>query len=387
MTPQTFSSTGGSQAMSEPQLRAYFHQVADCEADRPPLDTQAAYRRGQVRLRWRRVRAAGSSVLAVAVLAGLALGVGPLRPGHHSPALQAPRQFNPLDAYLSFGWLPRGDKLVGGDVIPQTVALFAGHKASDLEVWDMRAIAAGQCRLRAQNLSCPPSVVVTPGGLKLTTTAPRVQGHRAWWAGSYLVWQWAPNAWAMLSPPSEKPSQQDRRDAVKIARNVAYGAPTRPLLFTLQLTGMPRKWHVGSVLWQVAAGRFQVTRFSLLVHPTQNVDGGLEFQTKLPYFTDIQVADPHAQHKICGLPPNQHFLGWPFHLTFSSNPVYQDLCTDSADGLAFHLYVAGSQPPISAENMLTHMRLLGNIPKNWSTEPFRKRTVLSIPPGDVRSHV
>ena len=76
-------------------------------------------------------------------------------------------------------------------------------------------------------------------------SAPAVRGHRAFWAGPYLVWQYARGGWAGLIlpypyyfqrlPKTVKPGTINRgavkREAVKIANHVRYGAPTPPLVF------------------------------------------------------------------------------------------------------------------------------------------------------------
>jgi hypothetical protein len=82
----------------ESQVRALFAEIAAAEPAGSRMDVQLARRRGRARLRWRRACVAGTSVLAVAAVAALAVGVGPVRPGPGpvtaGPA--APRQFNPL---------------------------------------------------------------------------------------------------------------------------------------------------------------------------------------------------------------------------------------------------------------------------------------------------
>ena len=104
--------------MTEPQVRALFNQIADGEAAPSRVDTQLALRRGRARLRWRRACVASAPVLAAAAVAVVALAVaaGPGRPGAGPAATgpAAPRQFNPLIPYVSFGWLPAGQSLEPG---------------------------------------------------------------------------------------------------------------------------------------------------------------------------------------------------------------------------------------------------------------------------------
>ena len=109
--------------MTEPQVRALFNQIADGEAAPSRVDTQLALRRGRARLRWRRACVASAPVLAAAAVAVVALAVaaGPggsgAGPAAAGPA--APRQFNPLIPYVSFGWLPAGQSLSQGVASPE----------------------------------------------------------------------------------------------------------------------------------------------------------------------------------------------------------------------------------------------------------------------------
>ena len=110
--------------MIESQIRALFTEIADGEPAPSQVDIQLARRRGRARLRWRRACVAGTSVLAAVAVVILAMGVGPVRLGSGPPASgpAAPRQFNPLVPYLSFGWLPAGNRLLAGDARPEVVA-------------------------------------------------------------------------------------------------------------------------------------------------------------------------------------------------------------------------------------------------------------------------
>lgn len=116
--------------MTEPQVRALFNQIADGEAAPSRVDTQLALRRGRARLRWRRACVASVPVLTAAVVAVMALAVaaGPGRPGAVPAATgpEAPRQFNPLIPYVSFGWLPAGLSLSQGVASREEVGMDAG---------------------------------------------------------------------------------------------------------------------------------------------------------------------------------------------------------------------------------------------------------------------
>ncbi len=179
--------------MIESQIRALFAEIADGGPAPSRVDIQFARRRGRARLRWRRACVAGTSVLATAAVVALAVGAGPVRLGPGPPANgpTAPRQFNPLVPYLSFGWLPAGNRLVAGDARPEVVALVAGRKLYALSNWDLSVYAAGQCYLTgpAGELTCS-----TPALEDLTARItgrapagagpPRILGAARIWSGN-----------------------------------------------------------------------------------------------------------------------------------------------------------------------------------------------------------
>jgi hypothetical protein len=355
--------------MNERQIKALFHQLADGEPDRPPPDVSLAHRRGQTRLKWRRARLTGTSMLAVAAVAGLAVGVSPLLSHQHQPAASSrAHMFNPLDPYLSFGWLPPREKLVAGEVAPQGASLLAGHTSWDPNKWVMQAAGAGQCHVRTQKLTCSWGFLTGPGG-EILSQAPDVRGHPAYWDRLDLVWQWAPNSWALLEMPGNSPDQQDRQDAVRIANNVHYGAPTPPLLFALQLSGLPAKWRIGSVYYQVKAGQLRVTRFSLNTRPEPgSLNGVPEIQTNLPWFINVLAAYTPGQHRFCYLHHIKVINGYRIH----TGPDQNTLCSNDAGGVAFEMNVQGSHLQLGLLQLFrSHLQLLGRNPGNWTTKPIR----------------
>jgi hypothetical protein len=377
--------------MIESQIRALFAEIAGREPAPSRVDIQLARRRGRARLRWRRACVAGTSVLAAAAVVALAVGVGPVRlgsgPAPAGPA--APRQFNPLVPYLSFGWLPAGIRLVAGDTRPEVVALVAGRKLYALSNWGLSVYAAGQCHLTgpAGELKCSTPAL---GGLtaRITGRAPAVRGHRAFWAGPYLVWQYARGGWAGLMLPTANASpklsaakrEAYKREAVKIAHHVRYGAATPPLVFPAQLTGLPSRWRVGSVYYLPGAGVLRASRFALTTGiPDLGADGGMEFQTNLPYFTNFGPATSHSN--FCGQPANEIINGYRVVVTHrdggtavgggSALPPSQGLCAANADGLALNIDQQGAHPPIRVASLFRdHLRLLGANPANWTTKPI-----------------
>src|SRR5262249_34904397 len=146
--------------MTESQLRALFTQIADGEPGPSRVDAQLAFRRGRARVRWRRACAAGAPVLAAATVAAVALAVtaAPARPGPGPAAgagRVAPRQFSPVNPYVSFGWLPAGESFGQGGITPTQSYLDAGPGGAP--DWGLGVYARGQCRLTgpAGGLQCP----------------------------------------------------------------------------------------------------------------------------------------------------------------------------------------------------------------------------------------
>ena len=379
--------------MSESQIRALFAQIAAGEPGGSRVDAHAAYRRGRARLRRRRAWLAGGSLLAAAAVAALAVAVVPARPRPGPPATgpAAPRQFSPLVPYLSFGWLPSGNSLVAGGVRPEVAYLTAGRSnALGPSTWDLAVYAAGQCHLTgpARDLKCS-----TPAleGLtaRITGRAPAVRGHRAFWAGPFLVWQYARGGWASLSLPlpysSPKLSnaakyEAARRDAVKIADHVRYGAATPPLVFPARLTRLPSQWRVSSVYYLPDAGVLRASRFALGTgNPDLGADGGLEYQTNLPYL----MIDPASRKGYCYRSPNRKNSSERStsetingHRVVVTQQVLgtrprQDLCAAHADGLALYISQFGAHPPINLTSLFRdHLRLLGTNPANWTRNPI-----------------
>ena len=317
------------------------------------------------------------------------------RPGpvlaRRPPGRPAPRQFSPLVPYVAFGWLPAGDSLVAGGVRPEVAYLAAGRTPDIRLAWDLSVYAAGQCHLTgpAGELKCS---TLNLEGLtaRITGRAPAVRGHRAFWAGPVLVWQYARGGWAALSLPYPNYIPKLRtaagfaaakRDAVKIASHVRYGAPTPPLVFPAQLTRLPSRWRVSSVYYLPDAGVLRVSRFALGTgNPDLGADGGLEYQTNLPYF---QI-DPAPPKSSCPRYPNrknfskksavQTINGYQVVLTrrFLGILTADQLCAAHADGLALYISQFVAHPPISLANLFRdHLRLLGTNPANWTSKPIR----------------
>ena len=177
-------STEDGPAMIESQIRELFTGIARGEPEISLVDAELARRRGRARLRWRRAAAAGTPLLAAATVVAVVVTVG-LTPAHprlgtavigNGPA--APRQFNPLVPYLSFGWLPAGQSLVMGGVRRTVVSIEGGEQAI-LGPW------LGPQRLRRRAVSFHPRRqdaemrCSAPRGPRHEYCRPRASGARA----------------------------------------------------------------------------------------------------------------------------------------------------------------------------------------------------------------
>ena len=154
-------------------------------------------------------------ILAVGATPGIPARVGTTPPVGSSPRpaqpAQAPSRFNPLIPYASFGWLPAGQTLTAGGTGRTEMYVNAGPKRGKT-VWSLTFYSAGRCQLSTaqKGMDCTYSA---SGGqtASITGRAPAVRGHRAFWAGGYLIWQYARGGWALLSFPSPPRCAESRR--------------------------------------------------------------------------------------------------------------------------------------------------------------------------------
>jgi hypothetical protein len=363
--------------MSESQIRALFTEIADGEPPGSRVDTQLARRRGRARLRWRRARLGGTSVLAVAAVTTLAVTLSPARPGSAPPAGRAaPRQFNPLVPYIAFGWLPAGQPVGSGGITPAETYLGVG-----LPGWFLSAYARDQCHLTspARGLTCPGST------LQIHQQAPDVAGHRAFWTGPRpgIAWQYGHGGWAWLAIPAASLSallhnKTLEGQALKIAAHVRYGVPTR-LAFPAQFSGLPSPWRVQNISdYTPDRGRLSADEYMLATgnsrfHPHV---GDLGVWTDAPYVTVDPsprggTCDPHDPHSKNTSETINGYRVVLKRLHIGGLPV-QELCGAHADGLWFDIQIFGAHPSISVTTLFKdHTRLLGTNPADWTTNPIR----------------
>jgi hypothetical protein len=380
--------------VTESQVRALFNQIAEGETVPPRVDTQLLLRRGRARLRWRRACLAGAPVLAAAATAAviLAMAAGPFRVGPGPAAAgggpAAPRQFNPVTPYVSFGWLPAGESLYSGENRPAQVFLAAGARGG-LAQWGLSVYARAQCHLTPPPavLQCPyQGSYATSARLKITGRAPAVDGHRAFWASSGLVWQYARDGWAALTWPGDAPGAHTPRPAMirtqheasKIAGRVRFGAATTPLLFPTRLTGLAAQWQISDVYYVPYAGVLRADSYMLTTRTSRYLRhvGDLGVWTNAPYIELHPVAHhygtctPHD-------PASQNTSGIinGYRVVVKRMPIggvpQQELCAAHADGFWLSIIEFGARPDIEAASLFRHhVQLLGTNPANWTRHPL-----------------
>jgi len=301
--------------------------------------------------------------------------------GSHQPASPArppaaPRQFNPLIANVSFGWLPAGQSLIQGGTRPSEVYLGAAR-------WALSVYARGRCRLTgpATGLTCS---VPDLGGVstwQLSGHAPAVGGHSAFWAGPDLVWQYARGGWAALNMPlpsfrAVRHDSRTQREAIKIAEHLRFGAATPALVFPGRLTGLTSQWRVSDVHYFAGAGVLRADSYILIAGTSRFLPhvGDLGVWTNAPY-VDIHPApggstctphDPAYQNT------SEIINGYQVVVqrrTTGGLPE-QDVCAAHASGFWASIEEFGSHPTIGVATLFKHLRFPGTNPANWTSNPI-----------------
>jgi hypothetical protein len=379
--------------MTESQVRTLFNQIAEGEAGPSRVETQLLLRRGRARLRWRRACLAGAPVLAAVTTAAVVLAVaGPFRFGPGPAATgagpAAPRQFDPVTPYVSFGWLPAGESLYSGENRPTQVFLAAGARGT-LPQWDLSVYARWQCHLTPPPgaLQCPyQGGDATSARFKITGRAPAVDGHRAFWARAGLVWQYARDGWAALTWPASAPGVRTPRqvtvrtqhEAIKIAGHVRFGAATTPLLFPTRLTGLAPQWQISDVYYEPYARVLRADSYMLTTATSRYLRhvGDLGVWTNAPYI-ELHPVPPHfgtcTPHDPASQNTSEAING--YRVVVKRMPIggvpQQELCAAHADGFWLSIIEFGAHPSIDSASLFRHhVRLLGTNPANWTRHPL-----------------
>lgn len=371
--------------MDENAARTLLRAVADVQVPPARVDLDRAIADGR---RQRRIRRAGTACSAIAVVAAAAviaasgvLGasarreqVVPAAPRHTAPLI-APSRLNPLVPYAAFGWLPGGytvaSALTGPASTTRSVQLAAARKGGRSDI-QLTVDALGACTGR---LTCAGTDASTLHMRGLRPAA-AVDGRPAYWAadeyvGGYLVWQYAPGAWASLhvqrSPSSAgPPPAAERATLERIAAHVRYDTAT-PLTVPYWIR-LPAGWTAGQTQYSLGPSG-TLTGGALLVGPAGD-----------PLAADLVVGTPTSGN--CKGEPNTTLDDAPATLQEpGQSPVYQSLCAEKVDGLTVYVSlqlsesggapVAGAGRLGGALGLARDLHLLGDRVSAWTTHPLR----------------
>jgi hypothetical protein len=377
--------------MDETALRKLLESAMTSEPPIRPVGDKVL--RAGVRLRRRRrVALAAIPVLAAATVTAvvLATAAAPGRPATVAPARPAaavPRQFSPFIAYAAFGWLPAGYRLLEGGTTRGVTYQVVGRPHLVPRPWYLLAYPAGGCQLtKARGLIC--RAYYPFGPLALTSRAPDINGHRAYWATAYafeppepvLAWQYAPGSWAVLELGKTKPlDTRQRQEAVKAASHVRFGLDAAPPVgFPVRLTGVPASWHLisGVRAWMPYWNGVTYRRHGQVLYAsgwsvsTTAVSTGPRAGPRI-FFT-VGLA---TQYNFCRVPsqrPPVHKVVNGYPVIVNRGPVAQELCAADADGLFVTIEEFGNHPTLDVVSLFAHhLQLLGTSPAHWAAQPIR----------------
>ena len=322
--------------------------------------------------------------LAVSVLNGLS---GTQRPAGPARLPAAPRQFSPLIQNVSFGWLPAGQSLVSGGFLRTEVYLDAGRPP--IGGWFLNIYARGQCHLTGspRGLKCS-APAGGDGGMtaRFSGRAPAVDGHRAFWAGTRLVWQYARGGWAGLDTPISLLQHANfstlrhhphiQREAIKIAGHLRFGAATPPLAFPARFTGLTSRWRISYEYFSPDRGVLGVQSYVLTTRASRFFPhvGDLGVWANAPY-VEIHPSPPGSTctpHDPATKNTSEIINGYRVVVkrwTAGGLPR-QQVCAAHADGFWVSIEEFGPHPAIGVASLFRHLRLLGTNPANWTSNPI-----------------
>jgi hypothetical protein len=440
--------------MDETAVRSLLVAAASDEHASPcEVSIRLARSRGRRRLRLHRVYLPSAAPVAAAVavtlvvtlssvLSGGASGgsaLGTARPRQGAPT-EVPSVFNPLVPYASFGWLPAGFSAqasagVTDQATSRAVTLQAAAPATDGRMVSVTVDATGSCRIEPTSVAMPKAAAdseapaqtlactdPSPGGenryAELASTAPGVDGEPAYWTPEgALEWQYAPGAWAEVTPmenpacpapgaacagvagwvnvPASAVIARSRVEGAKlsqvqpeaqsaasqallleIAAGLQYGDNT-PLVFGFELASLPAGWQLAdSYSYAPEDGQLAATGLSAgpAVDPTAlGISIGPAVSPTSEYACKV-VPGQSSSVTVDGMPALFRYLNEP-------DKQWQSLCANDIDGLSAYvemdLNTPGSNAPLpggtevsSVLTLFQSVRLLGPNPGAWVTDPL-----------------
>jgi hypothetical protein len=358
----------------EADLRELFDRQASDEQPPFRVSLEQLLADGRSRSRRRRFMAGGTSLLVTAAALAVAL-TGVLSAGRPAPSLgqrerpakpaqqrpSAPRSFDPLVPYASFGWLPPGFT-VSGISAARTVEFLAAVGPGQ-QSWQVAIFAAGDCSLAHAKLTCRD--LASPLDPPVATRAPDINGLPAYWNPATLIFQYARGGWATVTFHSPA-------NVLRMARHLVFGAATRAIRFPAQLTGVPPGWGVKVVMFSYRTDGPAASSYDL-ASGTADLNAPYPDMDNIPSIT-VQKASPDlrcywtpgesAQTVIAGhqvtvtrIPPGRQ-------------PAEQNLCAADADGLNVSILITGNHPVMNVTEVFAHLRLFGPDPARWTTKPI-----------------
>jgi hypothetical protein len=260
--------------------------------------------------------------------------------------------------------------------------------------WYLLAYPAGGCQLtQARGLMC--KAYYPFGPLALTSRAPDINGHRAYWATAYadtpypqrpvLAWQYAPGSWAVLELGKTKPLDSHwRQVAVKAASDVRFGVHAAPpVAFPVQLTGLPASWRLISgvrawmpywngVTYQPHGRVLYARQWSV---STGSVSTGPHARPFLTF--TIGLAGQPGSCRVAAQGPPVHEVVNGYRVIVTRGPAGQTLCAANAGGLSVQIEERSNRPGADLASVdvvglfARHLQLLGTSPAHWATQPIR----------------
>lgn len=387
--------------MNEQDVRDALADLARTPAPPSRVDLARAMATPRRRSRPRAWVPAAASILVVCGLAGATTyavtNVDRSPPGARStgqsaapvtistpPVITAPRRFDPLIRFASFGWLPEQHTLGwrGTSINAERFDLSVGDYIPDPANGPGAAQPAASVQLTLYAAGVVPRTeqpieTQTPTGKQTVhygplTEAPSINGIPAQWVGPLgdtkelviLKWRYAPDAWAELS--ASKLTGDLRQITHRIASSVRTGGTER-LRFPFQLTGLPAgQQPTASALEE--GGSLEPWRATLDI----GAQSGPSFEVS---------AFPKNEDN--GHPPTTTVDGHPAHReTFDGDhlgvPQYSDrLYIAGFGGLEVNIFIdaatAAQAKAVWPDGVLSIYRTLTVIPDppTWTDQPVR----------------